>query len=129
MNPLLMGIEYTITMAVSSIWGSSITGTVAAVLDYQTAMAFGNINTLHALALPQLPAGTNKDPSVYTYYLINDGSSTRKVISEAWISGNPTQVNSITIEALIQNVTALDILKIQNILLDNGYNSIAVNQV
>ena len=129
MNNLLMGIEYTITMIVSSIYGSSITGTVAAVLDYQTAMSFANVSTLHALALPELPNGTNKDPSVYTYYLIKDGSGARKVISEAWISGTPTQVSSITINAVIQNVTPLDILKIQNILLDNGYNSIAVNQV
>jgi len=129
MNTLNVGSEYNIVMASNNIYGSNVKGVIAAQLDYQTALSFGNIATLHALALPNLPSGTSVDPSVYTYYLVNDGSPTRKVISSAWISGNPVQISNITINAVIQNATVADILKIQNLLLDNGYTAISVTNV
>ena len=129
MTTLNVGSEYSIVMASNAIYGSTVKGVLAGEVNYQTALAFGSIATWHAMALPDLPKGTSTDPSAYNYYLISDGSPTLKAISEAWISGTPTQVTNLTVVATIQNVNVADILKIQNLLQDNGYTAINVTNV
>jgi len=87
-----------------SVYANSILGTtynnakLISILDYHTALKFGNIELIHKQVLPYLPTGTPTDNTKYTYYLFTyKGKSV--VLADVWI------LDSSVVETLGLNYT------------------------
>lgn len=73
-----------------SVYANSILGTsyknakLISILDYDTALKFGNIELLHRQVYPYLPPNTPSDHTKYTYYLFQHKHK-KIVIADVWI--------------------------------------------
>ncbi len=76
---------YNFSVYANSILGTSYRGAkLICVLDYRTALKFGNVQLRHRQVFPYLPPGTPSDPTKYTYYLFSyNGVET--VLANVWI--------------------------------------------
>lgn len=104
--------------------------TVLAIMDAATANREIDIQALHAQIYPMLPVGTPNDPYGYDYVKIKTTAGNVTILGIAWINDTTvTLVQSNTITAVIGNVSAVDVLRIRNALIQNGYNNIALSIV
>lgn len=102
--------------------------TVQAKLDYQTALAFGDIDALHINVFPSLPAGTPNRPQDFEYLLLRTENGDSTVIGIPWIIEETVElVESLKINALIDGVGSADIERIRACLSQNGYNKITLS--
>lgn len=91
MTVLSINKHYNFSVYANSILGTSYKNTkLVSILDYSTALKFGNIELLHRQIYPYLPPNTISDPTKYTYYLFkyNDKDI---VIADVWIEQTSIQ--------------------------------------
>lgn len=79
---------------------------LVSILDYDTALKFGNIALLHRQVYPYLPANTPSDLTKYTYYLFKDENKTI-VLTDYWIiSTSIEETVGINATVRLNNITA-----------------------
>lgn len=102
--------------------------TVVAVMDRETANKEIDTQALHVSLYPYLPPGTPNDPNGYDYVKIKMPSGETTVLGIAWIKPETVQlVESRVVTVKIANVSASDIVRIKNALVQNGFTSINVS--
>jgi hypothetical protein len=104
--------------------------TVQAVLDYQTALAFADIDALHQNVFKYLPDGTPNRPQDFDYILFITESGNRTVLGIPWIVDETVQeIGSLKMNITIDGVSASDIDRVRGCLSQNGYNNIAISLI
>ena len=80
--------HYNFSLYANSVLGSSYKGLrLSSILDYSTAVKFGNIDLLQKQIYPYLPPGTPKDATKYSYLLFQKDDKPF-VVAEEWIIPN-----------------------------------------
>lgn len=131
-----LGTYVTFTVYPSSILGSNYQNVkLLAILDYQTAMSYADVASMHANVFPLIPQAEQplNDFTSYSYLKIEFSSGQIGIIGIPWIVGwntvancGLTQVTNSTITAVVSGVSAADIPVIQQLLVMNGYNNITL---
>lgn len=104
--------------------------TVQSILDYNTALAFADIEALHVNVFPTLPAGTPNRPQDFDYLLIRTDDGNTTVIGVPWIKDETVElVQSLKIQAVIDGVGSADLERIRICLTQNGYDKIDLRLV
>jgi hypothetical protein len=102
--------------------------TVQAVLDYDSALSFGDIDAMHANVYRYLPAGTPNRPQDFDYLLIRTDQGTTTIIGVPWIVEETIElVESLTMSVKIENVGNSDIERVRACLTQNGYDKISIS--
>jgi hypothetical protein len=99
--------------------------TVQAVLDFDSAQAFADINALHVSVFPHLPAGTPNRAQDFDYLLLRTEAGDTTVLGIPWIIEESIElVESNKITAIIEGVGSADLERIRACLVQNGYDKI-----
>lgn len=112
----------------SAILGTSFQNvTILSIMDYESALNFGDIASLHVNVFPYLPEGSPDDPTATDYVRIRTSSGAATIIGVNWIVAETIeQVNSRRAIATIENVTSSDVPRIISALTQNGFNFVDV---
>ncbi len=131
-----LGTFVSFTVYPSSILGSSYQDVkLLAILDYQTAMTYADVASMHANVYPLIPQADQplNDFTSYSYLKIEFSSGQIGIIGIPWIVGwntaancGLTQVVNSTITVVVTGVSAADLPIIQQMLVMNGYNNISL---
>lgn len=96
----------------------------------EIASKYADIYALHAQVYTTLPYGTPNDPTAFNYLLIRTSTGSTTIVGIPWIKENTiTLIESRTMLVTIDNISASDINKVRNALVQNGFNSIAIQIV
>jgi hypothetical protein len=99
--------------------------TALAILDYNTALGFADIEALHINVYPYLPAGTPNRPQDFDYLLLRTESGDQTVVGIPWIIDDTVElVEALKVQAIIDGVGSADLERIRICLTQNGYNNI-----
>lgn len=102
--------------------------TILAVMDAATASREIDIYALHAQIYPMLPNGSPNKATDYDYVKIKTTAGHTTILGMVWINeATIVQVTSSTITAVIGDVSASDLVRIRNALIQNGYQNIALS--
>jgi len=113
----------------SSIIGSNFKNvTVLALMDKNTAQKEIDAAGMHVQVYPYLPPGTPTNPDGYDYVKIKTMSGQTAVLGLAWIKPETIElVMAKTVNVKIANVTASDVPRIRNALVQNGFNDLTID--
>lgn len=104
--------------------------TVQAILDYQSALSFSDLEALHVNVFPHLPPGTPNRPQDFDYLLLRTESGDSTIIGIPWIVEETIElVESLKMNVVIDGVGSSDIERVRACLSQNGYNNIAISIV
>lgn len=119
---------YSFNVYPSAILGSGFKNvTVAAILDYQTAKAFGDIEVLHISVFPYLPAGTPNRPQDFDYLLLRTEAGDSIIIGIPWIEEETIEVvGALTMTITIDGVGTEDTERVRACLSQNGYDKFRI---
>ena len=102
--------------------------TVSAIMDRDQANKEIDTAALHAQIFPYLPAGTPNRADGYDYVKIKFPSGATTVLGLAWIvEDSVEQMTSSVINVKIANVSASDVTRVRNALVQNGFNAIEIS--
>ena len=102
--------------------------TVLAVMDFETANNEFDALARHVNYYSYLPTGTPNNPAAYDYIKIKTTADNVIIIGIAWINmSTVVEVESRTATVTIKNITATDVPRIKNALVQNGFNDIAID--
>ena len=102
--------------------------TVTGILDEKSARRFISTRELHANIFPTLPVGTPNNPAAYNYLQITTQQGVDTVIGIAWIKDASVQlILSTTYKVLVGDITASDLPRLRNALLQSGFNNISID--
>lgn len=77
--------HYNFSLYANSVLGQSYRNArLSSVLDYRTALKFGNVELIHRQVFPYLPPGTPSDNTKYTYYVF-EVNNEQIVVAEEWM--------------------------------------------
>ena len=124
-----IGVAYSFSVYPAALIGNNFVGvTVMAVMDYQSANREIDTQACHVAYYPSLPSGTPNKPSGYNYVKIKTTAGNTTILGLAWINEDTiTVVTSRTITAVIGDVSAADLVRIKNALVQNGFNSVQLS--
>lgn len=118
------------------LWPAAILGTgfkrvtVQAILDYQSAQGFGDIEALHQNVKAMLPSGTPDRPQDFDYLLLRTEEGVNTIIGIPWIiEESVVLVESLKANVLIEDIGSADIERIRACLTQNGFNKIAISLI
>lgn len=101
--------------------------TVSAVIDYETALNYGDIDAQHVNVFSYLPAGTPNRPQDFDYLLLRTSEGTLTVIGVPWIVEETIElVQALKMSVTIDGVGNADVDRVRACLTQNGYNNIAI---
>lgn len=84
-SPFFINKHYNFSVYANSILGTSFKNLkLISILDYTTALKFGNIELLHRQIFPYLPPGTISNNTKYTYYLFKYKGK-NLILAHQWI--------------------------------------------
>jgi len=119
---------YSFDVYPSAILGTSFQNvTILSIMDYESALNFGDIASLHINVFPYLPEGSPDDPTATDYVRIRTSSGAATILGVNWI--NPATIEQVTSQraiATIEGVTNSDVPRILNALVQNGFNQVEV---
>lgn len=102
--------------------------TVQAVLDYESALSFGDIDAQHANVYRYLPVGTPNRPQDFDYLLIKTDQGTTTIIGVPWIVEETIElVESLKMTVIIEGVGNNDVERVRACLTQNGYDKISIS--
>ena len=102
--------------------------TILGIMDPTTAAKKVDIKSLHVMMFPTLPAGSSSNFEDYDYVEIKTSTGETTVLSMGWINpATVTQVTSSTAVATIGGISAADVPRIINALVQNGFNDVTVS--
>lgn len=120
--------SYNFDVYPSALIGSEFKGvTILSIMDAESANKEIDIQAMHVQVYPHLPAGSPNDPYSYNYVKIKTMSGQTMILGLAWIKEETVALNtSSTIVATITGVTTMDVQRISNALLQNGYSQFSI---
>lgn len=121
-------VVYSFDLYPSPILGSGFKNvTVQAILDYTTALGFGDIEALHENVFKYLPAGTPNRPQDFDYLLLRTDGGVNTIIGVPWIVEESVQlIESLTMNVTIEGVSTADGERIRACLSQNGYDKVKI---
>ena len=97
-----IGKYYNFSVYANTVIGMNITSArLVSIMDYTTALKFGNIVLTHAQVLPYLPSGSLTDQTKYTYYLFTLKDGNNIIVADTWIIPNSVIPVTTTTNTLI----------------------------
>lgn len=120
---------YSFDVYPTSVLGSNFKNvTVLAVMDQEMANKEIDTQALHIQVYPSLPNGTPNQADGYNYVKIRTPANTTTILGMAWIKEDTIEeIASVTINVKLGNVTASDVTRIRNALVQNGFNNLIVS--
>jgi hypothetical protein len=114
MTDFLINHHYNFTVHAAPVLGASFRNArLVSVLDYQTALKFGNVVLLHRQVYPYLPSGTSEQLTRYTYYLFKVGDRD-VVLADVWIIASSVELSQGSEFTLtLRNVSSLQLSLVQ----------------
>ncbi len=104
--------------------------TVQAVLDYQSAQGFDDIEAIHSNIKAWLPEAIRERPQDFDYLLLRTEDGVNTVIGIPWIiEDSVVLVESLKAQVMIEDVGSADIERIRACLTQNGFNKIAITLI
>lgn len=104
--------------------------TVLGTVGYEIASKYADIYALHAQVYPTLPGGTPNDPKAFNYLLIKTATGSTTIVGIPWIKQDTIElIESRTMIVTIDGVSASDITRVKNALVQNGFNRIDIKMV
>lgn len=101
--------------------------TVLALMDRDTANQNIDTQALHVQIYPLLPAGTPNSPDGYDYVKVKLASGETATLGIAWIKPDTVQlVDSRTITVQIAGASAVDVSRVRDALVQNGFSAINI---
>lgn len=98
--------HYNFSLYANSILGHSYRNArLTSILDYRTAVKFGNIDLIHRQVFPYLPPGTPSDHTKYTYYIFEHGNKKIVIAAEWLVTDSVEQTTGKDHTLTIYNVT------------------------
>ncbi len=115
MTTLTINKHYNFSVYANSILGTAYKNTkLVSILDYTTALKFGNIELLHRQIYPYLPPNTLADHTKYTYYLFQYNGKTI-VIADVWILQNSIEeTEGLNYTLKLNNITSTQLTIIRD---------------
>lgn len=115
MTTLTINKHYNFSVYANSILGTAYKNTkLVSILDYTTALKFGNIELLHRQIYPYLPPNTLADHTKYTYYLFQYNGKTI-VIANVWILQNSIEeTEGLNYTLKLNNITSTQLTIIRD---------------
>lgn len=115
MTTLTINKHYNFSVYANSILGTAYKNTkLVSILDYTTALKFGNIELLHRQIYPYLPPNTLADHTKYTYYLFQYNGKTI-VIADVWILQNSIEeTEGLNYTLTLNNITSTQLTIIRD---------------
>lgn len=106
MSSLTINKHYNFSIYANSVLGVSYINTkLVAILDYNTALKFSNIELLHRQIYPYLPPNTPQDHTKYTYYLFKHNNK-NIVIADVWlIQSSIEETSGLSYTIRLNNIT------------------------
>lgn len=122
---------YTFNTLAPAILGTTIKNAkVLTIMDYDTAMAFANVELLYRQVYPNLPAGTIDSAKSCTYYLFKSESGEKIVLADQWIDMSTLDlITHINIQVNFTNGSLQDIPRIRDALNALGYMNFVIKQL
>jgi hypothetical protein len=123
---------YSFDVHPSSILGTGFKNvTVQAVLDYDSATNFGDIDALHVNVFSYLPMGTPNRPQDFDYLLLKTEGGDTTVIGIPWIIEETIElVQSLKANVVIDGLTSSgDLERIRACLAQNGFDKLTINLI
>lgn len=107
MSTLSINKHYNFSVYANSILGTSYKNTkLVSILDYTTALKFGNVELLHRQVYPYLPPGTPSDHTRYSYYLFSHNGKTL-VLADVWIvASSIEETEGLNYTLRLSNITS-----------------------
>ena len=103
---------------------------LSAILDYDTALLYENINQKFRQIYPLLPPGTPDRPDSAMYYLFVTESGEKVVYADIWIdSGSVIAVSSINFQVTFLNANTEDMNRVRDMLNAMGYTNYNIQQI
>lgn len=102
--------------------------TVLAILDYDSARAFLDLLQMHRQLWAFIPNGlAPNDPAQYNYLKLRMANGDTTVVGIPWINDSSVElVTSQTAVVTIDGVSAMDLTRIRNALVQNGFYQLSV---
>lgn len=115
MTTLTINKHYNFSVYANSILGTAYKNTkLVSILDYTTALKFGNIELLHRQIYPYLPPNTLADHTKYTYFLFQYNGKTI-VIADVWILQNSIEeTEGLNYTLKLNNITSTQLTIIRD---------------
>lgn len=105
--------------------------TVQAVLDYDTALSFADIDATHRNVFTYLPEGTSDRPQDFDYLLLKTADNITTIIGVPWIvEDSVVAVTNLKASVVIEDLeSGDDIERIRACLSQNGFNKISITLI
>lgn len=101
---------------------------VVGVMDFQTAMRYRDVHSVHEQISSSLPGGSL--PAQSQTYVMFSGEGEHGagplVLALGWIDGVAVEVTSVDVTVVVHGVTTGDVDTIRNLLLSVGYGTLTV---
>ena len=107
MSSLNLNNFYSFSLYPNTVIGNSFTNAkLVAILDYNNALKYGNIELFQNQIVPYLPPGTSLNNTLYTYYLFDiDGK--KIIVADSWIILNSiSQTTGLNYTIRLNNITS-----------------------
>lgn len=110
-----IGKTYTFNTMAPAVLGVTVkNATLKAIMDYQSACGFTNVDVIQRQVYPLLPPGTPNNTKKYIYYVFTATNGSTLVLANAWVEMPTVEiVNDITITASIPNASLNDVERIR----------------
>lgn len=127
-NPFVLNQFYNFNTLAPGILPASYTNVkVLAIVGYDVANMYANVNAIAASVAPVLPTINNKDPSLYNYVIFETSNSNKTILALDWIDlVSVSSTTSVTTDFTVSNITLDDNNIIRQALIQMGYNNISV---
>jgi hypothetical protein len=126
-----IGKTYTFNTVAPSILGTSIKNAkLVAVLDYQTALSFDNIDLKYRSIYPLLPANTQDTPELNIYYRFQTESGEKIIMADIWIQESTIEtIEHVNFQILFTQASMKDIPRIKDALNAMGYLNFQIKKL
>lgn len=101
-----------------------------AILDYETAKMYDNIDLKFRQIYPVLPAGTPDTPESCIYYRFLSESGEKIILADQWIDETTIDtVNFINFQVTVTNAALSDISRVRDAMTALGYTNYEIKQI
>ena len=128
---LTLSKTYTFNTKAPAILGASIINAkLIGILDYESALAYDNIDLKYRTIYPLLPLGTPDQPKSSIYYRFQTQSGEKIVLADQWID-QPTieLIDHINFQVTINQASIQDMSRVRDALLALGYVNFKIDQI
>lgn len=98
-----------------------------AIVGYDIAVKYSNVDLMSRTVGPSLPVGTPKDPRKYTYLILKNDADEKEVMAFEWIdSGSIVVATTVKINVVIPIANSSDTVKIRESLTLMGFHDFEI---